>query len=249
MSLSEDVEYCSQTDGRELKPYEILRKVSEALYYGAVIAELTFKILGKVLFLVMPSGVSFKIFDGSNVVDFRMPEKKFWALRIHIGNVKLIDLPLPKDFKHWWEVLVNPINPSISGSNNWYYADPVTGVPAIGTSYVPEKTYKLLTDGLEDLSNAVLVVGIIWIVAKLGISKFTSAVVSKMSGFYWDYKLRSMVEDTNDRTIELLNAVSSLQASDLDNIDKLEEIYSTVGYNRTRIDAIESKIGLRLMMH
>lgn len=241
------VEYCTKSDGVSLKAYDMMRKISVAMWYGAKAAELTFKILGKALFFVMPSGAALQIYDGSVIPDFRLVNLKFWAIRIKLGD-ESIGVPLPKNMKNWWEAFIAPVNYQVPNSQNWYYVDPVDNIAKLGTTFTPNKTYGIFTEGLYDVSEITVIILVIWMIHKMGLGKWAQETASHLWSLYWDRRYWHVIDETLNNTQSILEKLTQIDYLSSDFAAELQSILSTTGDHTDRLDAIEAKIGLRLIM-
>lgn len=120
MSLN-DLEFCTINSGVRLSAYDEWRKILNALYYALNIGLFCTHALFGDVFINMHEDVKIKIYSGGTLVDFRIEDKKFWALGVSLFGVPF-EIPLPSNFKtvsfNMLENLLKPINPKIPGSDN-----------------------------------------------------------------------------------------------------------------------------------
>jgi hypothetical protein len=217
-----------------------MRNITHALYASLNISELVLKFLGKVIVLSFPGGdVGLPIFDGSNIVDFRLPEKKFWAIRIGFSLGDLhpgINIPLPKvPLDDIWKQIIRPIDVGITGSEDvLYFKDPLDDEWKLGSECTPEQQFKLIEHSATISWTLSKVYMIAKIIIKFGLVKTAANFIAWFCRQSRSYKLRKDV-------IETLENSEDIQSS-IDIIDRQLESIST------NVIDVKQKIGLRLTL-
>jgi hypothetical protein len=235
------IDRCSINDGEESLTYNFIRTVVDALYYTAQAIDFVGDlILPETVYLKFPSGVALKIYENSEIVDFRLPEKKFWAIGIWIGPFKFRKaLPKRKFMEDILLNLINPLNIRISGSNEWYYYDDDTGSYVQGTSYDPDRYYHILTDGLRDASRISFVLAIIYVLHKMGAVRwavrFARRIMTGISTFLHKKTTRDIVD-----------GLDTLLQNAAEEGVTFETLSTQIDENREALKDIADRIGLRL---
>jgi hypothetical protein len=234
------VSWCTLNDGTTVTLYEWIRKLTQALYASLNITELTLKFLGKVIVLAFPGGdVGLPIFDGESIVDFRLPERKFWAIRIgfNLGDLHPgLNIPLPKiPLDEIWKQIIRPIDVNITGSEDiLYFKDPLDDEWKLGSECTPEQQFKLI----EHSATIAWTISKIYIFAKILI-KF-GLIKTAASFIAWFYK-QSRTYKLRKDVIETLENSEDIQSS----LDIIDRQLSTISDDTS---IIKNQIGLRLTL-
>lgn len=227
-------DWCTVDNGTVVGVYEFIRKLFEALYWALKATEFTLKLIGKVLFLIFPSGVKVKLFD-SIIPDFRLPEKKFWAIQFSLLNLITVNIPLPKKPIHEvWREFVAPFDFYIEGSENvFYFKDPLDDEYRLGADCTPVQKYGVLGNGLVDTLHIIKIYLIARVLVKLGLFKTAGKFLQWFFQNAQTWMLRRNVSDT----LETIEDVK-------DGLDLIDEELDELG---VKLDGIDSKIGLRMV--
>lgn len=228
-----------ETEGAKWLPYEMLKFVVDMLYEACVATVEVFGLLAKIIHLVLPSGLALELWDGSNVPDFRLPEKRFWYVSFRLLDSEIAKIPLPKtDLWSIWKVLVAPINPIIDGSDTWYYRD-TDGSLKQGFECDPPRSYGILTEGFVDVGTLILVLGIVYILIKSGMIKTATAFVQKVWLIIKTRQFKAMQRETNEIVTHIEQMASDSELGE-HNLGQLEQILLDV-------NGIKNLIGLRMV--
>lgn len=228
--------WCSQNDGVHIDFYDFIRKVTQGLYYALNAGFWVCKIIGKAINIFMPSGCRLPLFDGVNIPNFVLPDKKFWAIRFtlldfHIGTFPL----LKRGLKAEWQSLVHSIDYGIPGSEDVFkFWDEALEIWKYGNEFSPVRRYGILEHGVVDGIEIAKVYAIAKLLTMMGLQKIAKHFLVWFSGVWKHYTLKKGVGDVLDITEDNARA-----------LDALDTEIESLGY---KASDIISRLGVRFAL-
>jgi hypothetical protein len=219
--------------------------VVNAIHSACVLTLDVLKLIGKALRFSLPSGLAITLIDeNGEVPDFTWEDKLFWAVRVKLWGFGVAIIPLPKTpVDKVWEFIVRPINPPLSGSENWLYWDESTSTYKYGTEFTPNKFYHVLTDGVHDISLFALVSLVVYVLIKFKLIKTAFEFVKKVYGWAWERWMYNTVWDMDENIERMMDEIDNVTntSEDIDNTLDLTEM-------KELLNEIRNRIGLKLAL-
>jgi len=237
-----------EDEGVAFVPYDVLKWILDGLYYALDGITDGFVAMGySNLHLTLPSGVAIKIWDGDEILDFRLPIKRFKALRFHFGHASF-DVPLPDvninaDLLLAW--LYKATN--IPGSDEWYFKD-TDGEIKQGKDMEPVRFYNIIKDGFQDVWPIILIIAIVYVLTRL---KLYSAI-GRLFSWYWNWQHKRLTKQIDENISELVSDLDNhhiaiSEYEDISSID-LGRIVDQISSNSELLRSLSSRIGVRLSL-
>lgn len=237
-----EIIFADVNHGVKFQPYDLYRRVCQALYLSLVVAEFFVKLTGKIIDIYLPSDLAIRLFDGSVIPNFVPPEKKFYAVAFSIAGLPSVQIPLiravkyngyeiEQSFTQIWDILIHKVDYHIPDSENWLYHDPLTGFTKLGKDCVPPQSYGILGKGLIDFKAVEIITGIYMILKHLGLMKAAARFLGNLFGFIDRRIIRHNLSEVDDQT-------DSLEAM-------VEQVETYVRDNGLTINDVRSRLGVR----
>lgn len=240
-----EIIYADINHGVHFEPYDMIRRICQAVYVSLNVVEFLVKLVGRVIYIFLPSKLAIQIFDGTAIPNFVPPDKKFYAIGFSIAGLPEVEIPIPRAIKYngyeieqslsqIYDIIVHKIDFHIPDSENWPYQDPLTGDVKLGKDCVPPQSYGILGKGLIDYKTIMLIYGFYQILKRLGLFKAAARFMGNLFNYV---KFRNLREDVS----ELVDAQEA-ESTDIDKIEAYAEA------NSLTLENISQRIGLRMVM-
>lgn len=187
------------------------------------------------LSIVMPSSLALPLIVDGIVVDFIPEETRYWAWTAVYKGYSLGAIPLPRAelSDNFFQSVLAPINQPIEGSENNYFRD-TDGIIKRGSDMSPIRYYHPLSDGAKDGGLIALVIGVAYLINKLGLVKIAIDFCQRVFSYIRTRKLRASVNETEENVMQLLENSETFS-------ENLESI-------NTGISGVRNAIGLRFTL-
>lgn len=258
-------------DGVPNSVYDSLKWILDIIYDGMSSCSDVLAVFGGSLRLTLKSGVSFSLLDNGDVPDFRMPARtwSWWSIYMHNTNLRLnFQLPnisLNADWVQWLTV-----STYFPGTQDLQYEYVENGVKMYkpGSEFNPPKGYGLV-NLLDDIYPWLLVIIVVYLFVKLGLTQVALAVLRSLLSLSW----KKPIWDTNDRVRALQKDLDDMNEFNANKFDKIRQkheeidmqignieastaeletvidnIKSELGLTKTEVTRIRSNIGLKLSL-
>ena len=231
---------CELNDGVKLAGYDLFKKVLDWLYAALNTTWDVAREGIKVLNLLFPSQVALEVIKNWELNDFRIDEKKFWAIQFWVFGKRTSPIRLPKIqlSENFWSSLFAPLNVMVPGSEDWLFKDPSDEIIKFGHQHDPVRYYYLLSDGVEDMKQVALVTVILYILNKLGLFEAAKGVMKTAFNWYKNRSWKRDVDDTNDWLHYLFDGM-------INNGDTMGVVLDE---HEDKLDRLVQKVGLKLIL-
>lgn len=192
------VEWCTPTNGVEIEALTVLKNLLDALYNACDKFLYTITLMGKIVGLLLPSGVAIVIYDGQ-LKDFRISSPRYWALRITLFGLEDMPIicPLPHvTLKDLWSALCARYDVGIPNSETWLYKD--GEVWKQGIEFSPQKQYMIMEDGGPDAVHMAFIMAIFYGLYKLGLFKIASTFITSCMAYVKNKRMTDMMDQIYD---------------------------------------------------
>lgn len=239
---------CTIDNGISFRSYDIIRKVWNVCMDVFQASANIVRVFGSYIAINLPNGWVLPVYkENLDLTTLKIPEKKFWAIKVSMGRISPISvkIPLPAEgFRELWHSIITPIDYKIPGSELWFYN--VNGVVGQGNTFTPQRQFGIFGDGLPLASDLALIGLIVGVIYKTGLVSIAKKITTKLYEKYWWNVEYDAIEDTKSNTYKLLEQSSLI----VDNVqlsgDKLSGDITTM---LAKINEIKELIGLRLYLH
>lgn len=222
--------------GVELGPFKVVRLISEWLYTALQAAFDIGSWISKTMYIVLPSGLAFKILDGGEVPDFTLDPVYFWAWQVSLFGIPLPPVPLKKiDF---FEVLTNilmAMDIEIPGSQYLTFKD-YDGTYRQGINCTPPRGYNLISNQAYDIYMFNLIIAVFILIKELGLVGTALRYLRNAISWISNYRMRIQVSDIYEDLQELGEMIGNNDEESI--LEKLDDLSS-------ELTEIKNKIGLR----
>lgn len=195
-------DWCTYDDGIYFLPYQFTKLIIDALYESMSIGLATLQLLGANLTFRFPSGWSPKILINGNLQDFRLSNKKFWAIQWYFGD-SVFTPPIPllkEDLRTVWQSLMRPIDYFIPGTENSQFYDFSDDTYKLGTEFSTQRQYGVLSDGLIDVGTGALIAYIVNKLYQLGLHTIVINFIRKVAGIITKRRAKVTMNTIRDLT-------------------------------------------------
>lgn len=265
------MDWCTtKADAVTFVGYDIIRWIWNSLHSATSLALKAIKLVSENIHFVLPSGVVIPILTNGEVSFDPLPNKTFWAIRLKMDGVKLIQHGLPKTpLRDVWTAFVAPFDTFIDGTEYWPYLDRATGEIKQGILFDPVRKFGILTDS-PFLFRDIAIIGVLLdIMHKMKLDVlvyyFLKSLVSGISMQVAKFKARKLkqrVDEINVKTTAIAGVTNEVN-QDLavvdGNIDLLissivTQLATAQNVNQlsllleSKFQQLESLLGVRLLL-